>query len=97
MLKKVRVAVSIVIFSLISFYFLDFADLLPKRFHLLTELQFLPALIALNIIALVVVTALTVLFGRIYCSSICPMGIFQDIVGWFAKKFYAKKKDPYFK
>jgi ferredoxin len=97
MLKKVRVAVSIVIFSLISFYFLDFADLLPKRFHLLTELQFLPALIALNIIALLIVTGLTVLFGRIYCSSICPMGIFQDIVDWISKKFHRKKKYPYFK
>ena len=62
MLKKIRVAVSLVLFSLISFYFLDFADLLPKRFHLLTELQFLPALIALNTVALLIVIALTVLF-----------------------------------
>ena len=97
MLKKVRVTVSLVIFSLISFYFLDFADLLPKQFHLLTDLQFLPALIALNIIALIIVIVLTVLFGRVYCSSICPMGIFQDIVDWFAKKFHRKKKYPHFK
>jgi ferredoxin len=97
MLKKIRVTVSIVIFSLLNFYFLDFADLLPKRFHLLAELQFLPALIALNVTALVIVLTLTVLFGRIYCSSICPMGVFQDVTDWFAKKFHRKKKYPHFK
>lgn len=97
MLKKIRVAVSLVLFSLISFYFLDFADLLPKRIHLLTELQFVPALIAFNIVALLIVIALTVLFGRVYCSSVCPMGVFQDIVDWVAKRFHRKKKYPHFK
>jgi len=32
------------------------------------------------------------LFGRIYCSSICPMGVFQDIISWFSKKFNKKKR-----
>jgi polyferredoxin len=97
MLKKIRVAVCLVLFSLISFYFLDFADLLPKRFHLLAELQLLPALIAVNTLALLIVIVLTVLFGRVYCSSVCPMGIFQDIVDWTAKKFHRKKKYPHLK
>lgn len=92
MLKKSRVAISVVIFSLISFYFFDFADLLPKQIHVLTELQFLPALIGLNVIALMIIIALAVLFGRVYCSSICPLGIFQDIIDWFAKKIHRKKR-----
>src|SRR5690349_18043963 len=97
MLKRSRVTISVVIFSLISFYFFDFADLLPKQIHLLPELQFLPALIALNIISLIVIIGLTVLFGRVYCSSICPLGILQDMVDWFAKKRHRKKKYPQIK
>jgi ferredoxin len=94
MLKKIRVGVSVIIFCLISFYFLDFADLLPRRFHLLTELQLIPALISFNAIALIIIFSLTILFGRVYCSSICPMGVFQDVVDWIAKKFHRKKIYP---
>jgi polyferredoxin len=92
MLKKIRVSLSIVVFSLITIYFLDFANLVPKQLHLLTKLQFLPAVLALNIVAIIVVVVLTLLFGRIYCSSICPMGIYQDIVSWIDKKLHRKKR-----
>lgn len=97
MLKKVRVVVSIVLFSLLTFYFLDFADLLPASFHKLASLQFIPALIAVNILALFIVLLLTFLFGRIYCSSVCPLGIFQDFISWSAKKFQRKRKFSFLK
>lgn len=93
-LKKIRVVVSISIFCLLSFYFLDFADLLPKPLRFLPELQLIPALISLNVLALVIILVLTLLFGRVYCSSICPMGIFQDLVDWAAKKLHRRKKYP---
>ena len=51
--------------------------------------QFLEALLAGNVIVVVVLSALTLIFGRIYCSVICPLGVMQDIIGWFGKK--AKK------
>ncbi|MDO5524333.1 MAG: 4Fe-4S dicluster domain-containing protein [Bacteroidia bacterium] len=92
MLKKIRVTVSIILFSLITLYFLDFANLLPQRFNVLTEIQFIPALLALNMVVLAALLALTIIFGRVYCSSICPMGIYQDIVAWFSKKILKKKK-----
>ena len=80
MLKKIRVTVSVILFALITLYFLDFADYLPKQFKVLTEIQFIPALLALNVIVLIALLALTFLFGRVYCSSVCPMGVFQDVV-----------------
>lgn len=92
MLKKIRVTVSVIIFALITLYFLDFAGYLPKQFNLLTEIQFIPALLALNAVVLIALIVLTLLFGRVYCSSICPMGIFQDIVAWLSKKIKKKKK-----
>lgn len=29
---------------------------------------------------------ITLLFGRVYCSSACPMGTLQDIASWIAKR-----------
>ena len=96
-MKRIRVIVSIIIFSLVTFYFLDFANLLPNQFHVLTLLQLVPALIALNAGVLIILVLLTLLLGRVYCSSICPMGIFQDIIDWFSKKIHRKKKYPFLK
>lgn len=92
MLKKIRVGVSLLFFVLITLFFLDFAGWLPIQFHLLTKIQFIPALLALNIGVLIFIVLLTLVFGRIYCSSICPMGVYQDIVAWFSKQFNKKKK-----
>lgn len=92
MLKKIRVGISVILFTLITFYFLDFAGLLPDYFHRLAQIQLVPALLSLNVIVLVSLLILTLLFGRVYCSSICPMGIFQDVVSWFSKHLRRNKK-----
>ena len=95
MLKKIRVILSVILFSLITLYFLDFRDLLPWKLHFLAEIQLIPALLALNFFVLLFLLALTLILGRVYCSSICPMGIYQDIVSWFSKRFIKKKKYNY--
>ena len=92
MLRKARIILSVVIFGLITFYFLDFAEILPNSFHRLAHIQFVPALMSLSFIILAVLILITLLLGRIYCSTICPMGIFQDIVTWISKKTAKKKK-----
>ncbi|MFV0311730.1 MAG: 4Fe-4S dicluster domain-containing protein [Dysgonomonas sp.] len=92
MLKKLRVGVSIILFTLITSYFLDFAALMSDRFHALAHIQFIPAILGSSFIILTVLIILTILFGRVYCSSICPMGIYQDIVAWLSKKTAKKKK-----
>ena len=92
MLKKIRVILSVILFSLITFYFLDFAGILPFQFHALAHIQFIPALLAHNLAILIFLILLTLIFGRIYCSSICPMGVFQDIASWISKRTARKKK-----
>ncbi|MBC8594523.1 4Fe-4S dicluster domain-containing protein [Oscillospiraceae bacterium N12] len=92
MLRKIRVIISVVLFALITFYFLDFADILPNSFHRLAHIQFVPAFLSLSLGILVFLIVLTLIFGRIYCSSICPMGIFQDMVAWISKVTSKKKK-----
>ena len=49
-------------------------------------MQFLPALLAVNVGVVSVLLVLTLLFGRVYCSVICPLGVFQDVVSWIAGK-----------
>ena len=97
MLKRIRIGFSLVFFTLITIYFLDFRDFLPDRISFLAEIQLIPALLAFNIVILISLLVLTLLFGRIYCSSICPMGIYQDIVAWLSKKIHRKKKYSYSK
>ena len=41
---------------------------------------------ALNVIVVVALVLLTLVFGRIYCSVICPLGIFQDVLARFHRK-----------
>jgi polyferredoxin/Fe-S-cluster-containing hydrogenase component 2 len=97
MLKKIRVILSVLLLFLITLYFLDFRDFLPESFSFLEEIQFIPALLAVNILVLASLLLITLLFGRVYCSSICPMGIYQDLVAWLSKKFTRKKKYTYSK
>lgn len=75
MLRKARIILSVVIFGLITFYFLDFAEILPNSFHRLAHIQFVPALMSLSFIILAVLILITLLLGRIYCSTLCPMGV----------------------
>lgn len=78
MLRKIRIAFAVVCFVLVTLLFLDFTGTLHAWFGWLAKIQFLPALLALNFGVVAVLVILTLLFGRIYCSVICPLGVMQD-------------------
>jgi ferredoxin len=92
MLRKIRIVVSVLFFLLLTIFFLDFAGILPQQFHVLAQLQFIPALLGLHIGIIVFLIILTFIFGRIYCSSICPLGVYQDIISWISKRTQKKKR-----
>ena len=97
MLKTIRISLSFLFFSLIVIFFLDFTGVLPHEFHAMEMIQFVPALLAMHWVIIFVLLVLTALFGRVYCSSICPMGVYQDIVGWLRKKCTNKKHKKKYK
>ncbi|MDR2816041.1 MAG: 4Fe-4S dicluster domain-containing protein [Proteiniphilum sp.] len=97
MLKKIRITFSLILFIAITLYFLDFRESLPDCLGFLAEIQLIPALLALNVAITVSLAALSLIFGRVYCSSVCPMGVYQDIVAWLSKKFHRKKRYRYSK
>ena len=87
--SKIRRILALVFFTFITLLFLDFTGTIHAWFGWMAKIQFLPALLALNVGVIIGLVVLTLIMGRIYCSVICPLGIFQDIISWFGGK--AKK------
>ena len=82
MLRKIRIILAAVMFIAVTMLFLDFTGTLHKWLGWTTKIQFFPAVLALNAGIVVSLAVLTLLFGRIYCSVVCPLGIMQDIISW---------------
>ena len=89
MLRKIRITLATVMFIGLTLLFLDFTGTLHHWLSWMARVQALEAVLALNVAVIVLLVVLTLVFGRIYCSVICPLGIMQDIFGWLGKK--AKK------
>ena len=90
--SKIRKILATVFFVLITLLFLDFTGTIHAWFGWMAKIQFLPAVLALNFGVVIALVLLTLLMGRIYCSVICPLGVLQDIFGWWGKKV---KKNRY--
>lgn len=82
MLRKIRITLAVVFLLLITLLFLDFTGSLHAWLGWMAEIQFLPAVLALNVGVVIFLLILTLIFGRVYCSVICPMGVMQDVVTW---------------
>ncbi len=91
MLRKIRIAAAVIFFTIITFLFLDFTGTLHHWFGWMAKIQFLPALLALNVGVIIALVLLTLLFGRIYCSVICPLGVFQDTASWIAGRWKKRR------
>ena len=91
MYRKIRIAVAAVFFVGITLLFLNLAGILQPWLGWMPKIQLLPALMALNFGVIVGLAVFTLVFGRIYCSTVCPMGVFQDIVSWLSSKRKGKK------
>ena len=89
MLRKIRIVLAGISLLLITLLFLDFTGTLHAYLGWIAKIQLVPALLAGSVGVLIFLALLTLFFGRMYCSVICPLGIMQDIIAWFGKK--AKK------
>ncbi len=97
MLKKIRVILAVFAIACTSLLFLDFTGAIHKCLGWLAEIQLVPAILALNFGVIIFLALLTLLFGRLYCSIICPLGIYQDLIAKLNKILYKRKskKLPY--
>lgn len=97
-LKGIRVALSLLFFLGITFLFLDFTELFSAKVYTgFTFIQFVPSLVKFitvgGFIAMgfLLIFIITLLIGRVYCSSVCPLGIMQDIITRISLKIRRKK------
>lgn len=63
-----------------------------RQLFWMAELQFLPSLLALNFVVVAGLLLLTLLFGRIYCSVICPLGIFMDFFNGLRSRIFRYRR-----
>lgn len=97
-LKRSRVLISLVFFILTLLIFLNINERFTSNYSgIITYLQFAPSLIKFLTLAgfwalgFAFTIILTFIFGRVYCSSICPLGTLQDIVSYSARKISQKR------
>ena len=83
MLKKLRRALAVLFWAGITLLLLDFSGALNHWLGWMAKVRFLPAVMALNLAVIALLVLLTLVFGRVYCSVICPLGVYQDGVSGF--------------
>ena len=98
-LKLIRVAAALLSLSALTYVFLggqltffsEFGVIISKLQLSNSILRFItPGAVFGS--GLIVILILTLLFGRVYCSVICPLGILQDIGIHLKKRLQKKKK-----
>ena len=99
-LSTIRIIVASLVLAAFVLLFLDFGGIFDKYLGWLPKLQFWPAAMAVNVASLMLILALTLVFGRVYCSFLCPLGITQDAIyririsGKKSKRFKQKWTRP---
>ncbi|MGN1252102.1 MAG: 4Fe-4S dicluster domain-containing protein [Muribaculaceae bacterium] len=91
MLRKIRITLAVLFWVCVTALFLDFTGTVHAWLGWTARVQFLPALMAGNVIIVAALVALTLIFGRVYCSVICPMGVMQDVISWLSGRRKGKK------
>ncbi len=91
-LKPLRRVLAVLFWAAAALLFLDFSGTIHAYLGWVAKVQLLPAVLALNVVVIVALVLLTLLFGRVYCSVICPLGITQDFISWLSAR---RKKKRY--
>lgn len=98
-LRKFRIVISIVFLILFGAPFLDIHHFFPAGLiNYFIYFQFIPSVFkffntyTLIATGFVFVLVLVILFGRVYCSTVCPIGTIQDIGSNISMKLNRGKK-----
>lgn len=92
MIRFLRVVIAGVSLVAMMSLFVRPISALERWLGWLPHVQFVPALLSGSFVLVLFLLMLTLLFGRIYCSVICPLGIAQDLFRWFSSLVLLRKK-----
>ncbi|MFH1120342.1 MAG: 4Fe-4S binding protein [Bacteroidota bacterium] len=97
-LRTLRIFLSVVLLPLTALVFLDTDQWIPVRLiNTVTWPQFIPSFLhffnsgGLFASGFLFILLMTIVFGRVYCSGICPLGTIQDIIFRFRSGFFGQK------
>jgi polyferredoxin len=101
-LRKIRTVVSLLILGLFVLLFLGGEGTVVFLSSVLPPFQFVPALIrvftapeALFIFGLTAILVLSLVFGRVYCSFLCPLGALQDLFIALSRRIGLRRKHAF--
>lgn len=94
MLRIVRIVLAALCFAAICLLFVDVSGLFAPSLAFMAKAQLVPAVLAGSLGAVAGVALLTLVFGRVYCSALCPLGVVQDIIGARAGKYRFRYSSP---
>ena len=86
MLRKIRLVLALFFWVAITLLSLDFTGTVHSWFGWMAKIQFVPAILALNVGVVIGLVVLTLVLGRVYCSVICPLGVMQDFFAWLGRR-----------
>ena len=89
-MRKLRILLATFSILALTAVLLDFTGVSARWFGCLAKIQFLPAALAGSVVVLVLLTIVTLLAGRVYCSVVCPLGILQDFIRWIT---FGRRRD----
>lgn len=78
LLKAIRDIAACAVFIMFILLFMNWGGVFDKILGWLPKFEFWPAVMAVNVGILVLILAVTMVFGRWYCSILCPLGVLQD-------------------
>lgn len=79
LLRITRITASIVFFLVITAALTAAPLTVPVVAQWMEKIQFLPAVMTFSLFIFISWLIITLVFGRVYCSTVCPMGTLQDI------------------
>lgn len=91
-MRAIRIILAMLFFLGTTLLFLDFTGVIQGYLGWMAKVQLLPAILALNVVVVAVLAVVTLLMGRIYCSVICPLGVYQDVVSWLWGRTSKKRR-----
>lgn len=93
--KRLRVLFASLFLVAATLLFLDFTGTIHNYLGWVAKVQLVPAILATHLIVVIALCAITLIFGRLYCSVICPLGLFQDATSRLASLTNKKRKFSY--
>lgn len=81
LLRILRIVVSFFCFAVLTCCLTAVTLFIPVVGPWLESIQLVQAIIDLNLVIFISWILITLIFGRVYCSSVCPLGTLQDIAG----------------